>query len=195
MASLSLTAPDSFGFAKGATLYGCVINGFNAGSLAATIGNANAQTSFYVGATVPTPMTGLKVGVSYDYAGVNHQGALLASTYQNDVALYTSFQATEKLSLHVRGEYFWQSRVGSPLVNGAATTPVGNQTAVIPPKVFGLTGTVQYDLWKNVLSRLEVRWDHAAAGSDAYGQQIGNPSLIGDKKNAVLVAANMIYKF
>ena len=28
------------------------------------------------------------------------------------------------------------------------------------------TATVQYDLWKNVLSRLEIRWDHDLTGGD-----------------------------
>ena len=57
----------------------------------------------------------------------------------------------------------------------------------------GLTGTVQYDLWKNVLSRLELRWDHAADGNEAYGGEgtVATPN----RKNAYLLAANVIYKF
>ena len=62
----------------------------------------------------------------------------------------------------------------------------------MPTKSFGLTETVQYDLWKNVISRLEFRWDHSASGQDAYGgTTVGSPSL----KNVFLVAANIIYKF
>jgi hypothetical protein len=59
-------------------------------------------------------------------------------------------------------------------------------------KIFALTGTVQYDLWKNVISRLEVRWDHSANGNDMFGGTVaGQP----DRINAVMLAANVIYKF
>jgi opacity protein-like surface antigen len=63
----------------------------------------------------------------------------------------------------------------------------------MPGKAFALTETVQYDLWKNVISRLEYRWDHSASGQDAYGGTSTDsaPSL----KNAFLLAANVIYKF
>ena len=62
-------------------------------------------------------------------------------------------------------------------------------------KVIALTGTVQYGLWKNVLSRLEVRWDHSANGSDAFGGEFDPAGATPDKRNAFLVAANIIYKF
>ncbi len=179
MAAVSLTAPESFGYAKGATLDAGVVNGANK----AINGGTTAQTSFYTGVTVPTPVTALKVGASYDYAGVN-SSATTESTYANVFAWYASYQATDKLSFHGRGEYLWQNN---------------NLVAVdhIPSKVFAATGTVQYDLWKNVLSRLEIRWDHSANGQVAYGGGFaadGDP-LPPTKKNAVLIAANVIYKF
>jgi hypothetical protein len=52
--------------------------------------------------------------------------------------------------------------------------------------MFAVTGTVQYDLWANVVSRLEFRWDTAADGTHPFGN---------DAKNAFLLAANIIYKF
>ena len=61
-----------------------------------------------------------------------------------------------------------------------------------PAKILALTATVQYDLWKNVISRLEVRWDHSLTGNDTFGGTVaGEPSL----KNAWMLAANVIYKF
>ena len=191
MGSVALTAPDSFGFAKGATLYGCVINGFNS---AAQAGVGGQQTSWYVGATVPTPLTGLKVGAAYDYARAGST-ATSGAVHQDAASGYASFQATEKLSFHARGEYFWQSgTLATALFNNASGPPF----SVIPSKVVALTGTIQYDLWKNVLSRLEVRWDHSANGQPAYGVDLNNPNaatLPPDLKNAVLIAANIIYKF
>jgi hypothetical protein len=175
MASVALTAPESFGFLEGGTLYGGIINGFNNG-----VADGAVETSYYAGLTIPMPIEGFRVGASYDYLGASNQrlgGVDIDSGYANATALYASFQATEKLSLHGRAEYA-SSDLGL----------LGN-----PRKVFEYTGTVQYDLWKNVLSRLEFRWDHAADGDDAFGgDDAGDPP---GKKNAFLVAANLIYKF
>jgi hypothetical protein len=183
MGSLTLTAPKSWGALAGSTLTGCVINGYN------SVANANAgadQTSWYVGGMLNTPLTGLKVGAAYDYAGVSSQ-PLSGASYANAVALYASYQAAEKLSLHARGEY-----ASSDALTSSGTPLLGAR------KVFAATGTVQYDLWKNVLSRIEFRWDHAADGSEAYG---GTPvpgsttPVPGDKKNSYILLANISYKF
>ena len=56
------------------------------------------------------------------------------------------------------------------------------------------TGTIQYKLWENVLSRLEVRWDHAysrAAGITAQTIVALGPV----HNNEVLLAANIAYQF
>jgi len=191
MGALSITLPDNVGFLKGSTLYACVINGLNSASPAAGTNSANrVQTSFYVGGTLSTPITALKVGASYDYAMVRSSGGVGGGHVQA-ADLYTSFQATEKLSLHARGEYFWQNSEGVV----APVSSSSSQFLSFPGKVLAVTGTVQYDLWKNVLSRLEVRWDHAADGADAYGGDLGSPTAAPGKRNAVLIAANVIYKF
>ena len=177
---VTLTAPDSLGFLAGSTLAGGVINGFDAGASQAT------KTSFYVGGTMKTPLKCLSVGIAYDYVALanattfdeNGDTVIHNSGYQNASALYLLWQATEKLTFNTRGEYFSQSQY---LVSSG-----------MPSQAFAVTETVQYDLWKNVISRLEFRWDHSASGQDAYGgTQSGSPSL----KNAFLVAANLIYKF
>jgi hypothetical protein len=63
---------------------------------------------------------------------------------------------------------------------------------IFPNKVLALTGTVQYDLWRNVIARGEFRWDHAADGSRPYGgSEFGEPN----RRNAYLLAANLIYRF
>jgi len=48
----------------GSTLYAGVIDGFNAASPA---NGSGKQTSWYAGATVATPVTGLKFGLAFDY--------------------------------------------------------------------------------------------------------------------------------
>jgi hypothetical protein len=184
MASVSVTAPEDTGWLAGSTLYAGIVNGFNSTAYSSTIGGG-VQTSYYAGLTMNTPWTALKVGLSYDYAGVSEQvlaAGLIQATYRNAIAGYASWQATEKMSLHGRGEYFTQS-----------SAPAGAPTVGLPGKIFAATATVQYDLWANVMSRLEFRWDHQAdGGPDLFGGEAGGTT---DRKNAYLIAANFIYKF
>ncbi len=184
MASVTLTASENWGPLAGSTLTGCVINGFNSYANAAAGAD---QTSWYVGGTLKTPVKGLSLGAAYDYAGVSGQPLSPSSSYANAVALYASYRATEKLSLHARGEYASTDAMtvsGTPLLGAR--------------RVFAATGTVQYDLWKNVLSRIEFRWDHAADGSEAYG---GTPvagstaPVPPTRKNSYILLANVTYKF
>lgn len=186
MGSILLTAPESFGFLKDSTLSGVIINGFDAGAGA-------VHTHYYVGASLSTPLQGLRLGASFDSRAVGEQelnGGTTEASWQNAASAYLSFQATEKLTLHGRAEYFWQDK-------GLVTAPDGDGGEIrVGPyyssKIFALTGTIQYDLWANVLTRLEVRWDHSADGSEAFGgETVGSPT----EKNAVLIAANLIYKF
>ena len=183
MGSLVLTAPEDMGFLAGSTLSGCVINGFNSG---ASGGSGADQTSWYVGATVNTPIKGLKIGAAYDYAGVSSQ-PLSDSSYANAVAVYASYRATERLSLHARGEY----------ATSDALTPAG--TPILgSSKVVALTGTIQYDLWKNVMSRIEFRWDHSADGLNAYGgtPMAGSTDPVPPaRKNSYILLANINYQF
>lgn len=163
MGSITLTAPESMGVLSGSALYAGIVNGF-AGD------TTRDQTSYYLGATIATPVAGLRFGAAYDHAS-NYGGTDDDATA---LAVYASFQATEKLSLHARGE----------LARGDILTTPGSA------EIYALTGTIQYDLWQNVISRLEVRWDHS---DDAiFG---GTEAGAGGEKNAVQVSANLIYVF
>jgi hypothetical protein len=184
MGSLSLVAPKDWGWIAGSTLYGGVINGFNSGSVR---GIPADQTSFYAGSTLSTPIQALKVGVAYDYAGVSKQPLTATpggqvSGFANAVGVYATYQLTEKMSINGRGEWFTQSKAQA--VTG------------LPSKVFALTGTLQYDLWKNVISRVEARWDHQADGTGrAYGQSSATDPLGASRRNAYELIANLVYKF
>ena len=187
MGSIALTAPDSMGFLTGSTLYAGIVSGYNNSIWGSGLG-AN-QTSYYVGATIATPVTGLRVGAAFDY--LNYQdlgkssglGSFSADPYAWATAGYVSYQATEKLSFHVRAEYTEQ-KYGFQL----------DETSFGPPKtrIFAATFTTQYDLWKNVISRVEFRWDRSVNGQDMFqGTEPGVPVRL----NAFLLAANIIYKF
>ena len=176
LGSLTLTAPDSMGFLSGSTLTGGIVNGYNA-----SVPNGGAvETSFYAGATVKTPLKPLSVGLAFDYAclGPNQAagaGVVNNSGYQWAGAFYLVVQATDKLSFNTRADYLDQSGyLGSTGLPGSS---------------FALTETVQYDLWKNVMTRAEFRWDHACNGTYPWGAP--TDSL----ENEFVLALNIIYKF
>lgn len=147
MGSIALTAPDDWGWAAGSTLYAGIINGFNSGA-------ADTQTSFYAGLTLNTPVSGLKVGLAYDWLNAHNYDSDSDSIWT--IGAYASYQATEKLSFHGRAEY----------LNGEAQPD--------DVELYALTGTVQYDLWQNVITRLEIRWDHCSSGPNDNGVFGGN---------------------
>jgi hypothetical protein len=185
MASISLTAPESMGVLAGSTLYAGFVNGFNSGMAATGApGSANGnQGNLYAGATLNTPVKGLRLGGSFDYLDIYSGSTTGANIYGDGMAWatagYISYQLTEKLSLHGRGEYL--NRSGAD-----------NVVAGYPDKILAGTATIQYDLWKNVLSRLEFRWDHAANSVNSYnGTVAGAPN----RQNSYILAANVIYKF
>jgi hypothetical protein len=187
MGSITLTAPQSWGWASGATLSGGVINGVYSDTSIAAGGFNDATTSWYVGGTLPTPNSNLKVGASFDYQTA--YGAYAGSGNPWALAGYVNFQATPKLSFNGRAE--WAKNYLST-VQGI-TTLVGGVPTALPSEnsAIALTGTIQYDLWANVLTRLEVRWDHAS--SDIYG---GNLSGGGTPvENAFMVALQAVYRF
>jgi hypothetical protein len=176
-AAVALTAPSDWGWLAGSSLYGGFLCGFDTGSLLAPVNVT--RNNYYAGATVNTPVTGLKAGISFDYvhfrggpAGASVISPAFGGPVDNQYAwaLYLSFQATEKMSLHGRAE----------------TIREQGDAAGTDNEAYALTGTVQYNLWENVISRVEVRWDHG--NQDSYG----TPA---DDKNAVMVAGNIIYKF
>lgn len=213
MGSIAFTAPSDWGWASGSTLYGGVINGFSS-----SVGGE--MLNLYLGGTLATPVTGLKLGVAFDYLTVDQAPSSADSIWT--AGLYASYQASEKLSFHARGEYLNGELPGDDL------------------ELYALTGTIQYDLWANVISRLEIRWDHCAGPSggtgvfggstssgsaypagytdgywdgyydgmyetsssyyDSYGATGAFFSSLGsspgaNQKNAVLVALQVIYKF
>lgn len=187
LGSITLTAPDSWGDFAGSALYAGVVDGYNAGF-------GNDVTSYYLGATLATPIKALKVGAAWDYL-VGHDNTFVASGaarpnggYAQSIAVYASVQATEKLSLHARGEWFKSS-----LGDDVTTVPAPSNTETA--EIWALTGTLQYDLWANVLTRLEVRWDHASGNDTFGGGNLARSSGTANKQNEVIVAANVIYKF
>ena len=106
------------------------------------------------------------------------------------IALYASFQATEKLSFHGRAEYITGDVDEPGGFNRGALGTGSLYQDVLDNGIYAVTATAQYDLWRNVISRLEFRWDHAEHGM-LFGGTSGAPS----RENAFMLAGNIIYKF
>lgn len=175
MGSVALTAPESFGFLQGGSLYAGFVHGKLAG---AATGASPIRTSTYVGVTIPTPVEGLKAGASFDHVDLNGSPAGADSMA---VAAYLSFAATEKLTVHGRVDYLD--------AGGGVVTPFVSGNDVLTS-----TLTADYQLWQNVISRVEFRWDHDL---DNGGGAAGNPDSFrsGTHTDEMSLLANVIYKF
>ena len=134
-----------------------------------TLGTSQAfqsfgQNNYYAGLTLPTPIKALSLGFAFDalqYLGNGVGGN--AYVY----GAYATFQATDKIGLALRAEYddFGQNFNGEEI-----------------------TATLSYNLWANVVSRVEARWDHSEHGFNAGSGNTGY-------ENAILLALNVVYKF
>ena len=132
----------------------------------------------------------LKVGSSFDLVSVADE-APPGAFYNphNDsgwvVGAYANVQATDKLSFNGRFEYYDLETGVSPYFDSNG-------------KGEEFTLTLQYNLWANVISRAEFRWDHAdqgnAFGGDGAFAGIGAGGATADA-NSYELALNLIYTF
>ena len=161
MSGITIKAPESLGFLAGSSLYAGVIDGGN--------DVVKDTINLYAGASIATPIKALSLGLAYDYvANLTANGS-----YANAYAVYASYQVTEKLKANLRGEY--------------ANNSGGLLYSANDEKITGLTATIDYALWANVVTRAEFRWDHIAGGS------VAGP--FNGQKNDLSAAVNVIYKF
>ncbi|RZO73903.1 MAG: hypothetical protein EVA71_01180 [Limisphaerales bacterium] len=161
MGSIAVEAPESMGALAGATVY---VGYMEFG------GGGDEQQNLYVGSTIPTPIDGLALGAAWD----NVQNIAGNGGDANVLAGYISYQATDKMSLNGRVEYLDGDE-------GVLFNATSNGVAV-DSEMLSLTGTVQYDLWENVLTRAEVRWDSQEDGDGLYG---GDDDIITFTLNAI----------
>ena len=166
MASVAVVAPESMGALSGATIY--------AGFLDGLAGNASTlpdTTNYYLGATLPTPVEGLALGLAYDH--VENAPTGVAGIDADVFGAYASYQATDKMAVHGRVEY----------VSGDAGLYYGGPD---DNELLGLTATIDYNLWDNVTTRVEGRWDQ---------QLDDNPNAYGGGDDVFTLTLNAIYNF
>lgn len=171
--SITVTLPESTGTFAGSTLYAGVVDGKN--GVTGPGPNSQDTTSYYAGFTM-TVADGLAVGAAVDYRDDGVDLTFVPGTDNENWAwsgaLYLSYQALEKLKLNARGDYMRGSD-GTFYISGDEN------------ELGSVTLTADYALWDNVITRAEARWDHAFEGAP----------FDADEKNALTIAANVVYKF
>ena len=204
MGSATFTAPSSWGWAAGSSIYAGIVYGFNGASGGGQNGfyDDGNQVNYYAGVTLNTPWKQLTAGLAFDYVHnlnggtenniiVGAYGYHYSSTINVwSLGLYGTYKVTDKLSLNLRGEYvgitgtdnYSYSYAG---VNTVSTTINRNNS------IYELTATVEYDLWANVMTRLEARWDGADNKNTFVGSSVGTLN----RNSSFGLYANVIYKF
>ena len=166
MAAVTVTAPDSLGFLKGASLTAGVIDGFDADHDAFD----PDTTHIYVGATVPTGNDKVNLGFAWDRKHENK-----TSRDEDALAAYLSLKTSEKSTLNARLDYGNDSDVGRKDIESVTTTL-----------------TFEYKLWANVVSRLEYRFQHDLNGLKGAAL---DRSGSGAEDNSHEIIAQIAYKF
>lgn len=153
--------------------------------------------NFYAGARVPLPVKGLAVGFAYDYqwnASANvpamfFEPAGPESTYANAAGLYLTYEVA-KWNFATRLEYA-SATAGNSIF--ASRSAFGSDKPINGPdneEFVGVTTTVGYDLFKNVVSRLEFRWDRDVSGGVPVFGTAAHP-----RPSSFTLALNLIYRF
>jgi hypothetical protein len=199
MAAVTYSAPSSWGWAAGSSIYAGAVYGFAAGgdSSDGEGYNNGYQLNLYAGATLNTPWKQLTAGIAFDY--VNNLGGGYAYNYDfatNDfehetstseatvVGLYATWKQSDKLSFNGRAEWAEYRYYDTGSYNHSYDEgSVGSYNDSGTSDTYELTATVEYDMWANVMTRVEARWDH-----DQSAYDYGSASSVG-------LYANVIYKF
>jgi len=192
MGAVTYTAPSSWGWAAGSSIYAGAVYGFGGSQSGDDYADGN-QFNGYVGATVNTPWKDLTVGAAFDYVhnlGGGYDSNVFIST--NDfsheqswsdvgvVGLYATYKFSDKFSLNGRAEWAEYRYYDNGSASGEGHFSDGSTT-----DAYELTVTAEYDMWANVMTRVEARWDHV---QDADYTEGGSSADVG-------LYANVIYKF
>ena len=136
LAGLEVTAPDSLGPLSGSTVYVGFVEGAD-----------EEDSLLYVGASIPTPIEGLSLGVAYD-------DRESAAGDAEATAVYATYGLSETMNLGLRYDTIEDDRAGA--WEGDTRS--------------ALTATLGIALWDNVLTRIEyIAEDGNRAGGSSNG--------------------------
>jgi hypothetical protein len=188
MGSATFTAPSNWGWASGSAFYVGDVYGAGGGQAGNGGTQGGYQNNFYAGATLNSPWKDVTFGASFDYVqNLNGReyyatGPIYVHADDYIFGLYNTIKATDKLSFNSRAEYWEVDAKGGP--NGSSLGSVSG---------YALTEDVEYDLWANVVSRLEVRYDHITTSD--YGATYTPTLTYAYETTSLGIYANIIYKF
>jgi hypothetical protein len=183
LAAITVTLPEAAGPLKNSVISAGYVGGQNGAAGTFNTARLHDTRSYYAGITLNTGLEGLQVGAAWDYrengttpfgAAVPAAGVLNSDAYA--VAAYATY-GKDKWKLNVRADYT-QATAGTWYAIGAGRTD--------RDELGSLTGTLEYSLWENVLTRAEVRYDRALSGDRPFGN---------GQESALTLALNAIYKF
>jgi hypothetical protein len=203
MGSATFTAPSSWGWAAGSSIYAGIVYGFNGASGGGQNGfyDDGNQVNYYAGVTLNTPWKQLTAGLAFDYVHnlnggtenniiVGAYGYHYSSTINVwSLGLYGTYKVTDKLSLNLRGEYVNARVTNNYNYSNSVSLANSSFPSTVKNSIYELTATAEYDLWANVVTRLEARWDCA----DNSNGVLGAGSL--NRQSSFGLYANAIYKF
>jgi hypothetical protein len=176
LGAITITLPEATGSFQNSVIALGVISG-RPGVAQTGGGSGRTINNYYAGFTLNTPMEGLTVGAAWDYL----EDATAAPGSSSDayaVALYASF-GMDKWKFNLRGDY-------TQATDGTYYSNLANNGVSDRNELGSLTGTLEYNLWENVLTRFEARYDRALSGDKPFGNA---------DEQAVTLTVNAAYKF
>jgi hypothetical protein len=178
------TLPDSLGFLGGSTLYVGYVDGSDEGqgvlqSNGTTAINTDDNTLLYIGASVNTPIEGLALGIAYDDREWSN------GLDSDSVAVYASYSLSDDASIALRYD-------NGTIEQGTAEDSFDN-----------LALTLDYSIWENVTTRLELGWESGvgALGDTGLGlvrqpsPASDGASLTSSSGDSSYFALNAFYSF
>jgi hypothetical protein len=187
MAAVTYTAPSNWGWASGSAFYLGGVYGFAGGTQGSGGRQGGNQGNLYAGATLNSPWKNVTFGAAFDMVQNLGGTTWIGNSHINEYigGLYNTIKATDKLSFNSRAEYWYVQSTGGYSYNNGYNNGIS------------LTETVEYDIWANVTSRLEFRYDHVTKGiTSSFGDYavLPNGEYVSDF-TSYGVYANIIYKF
>ena len=193
---ITLTAPSDLGFLEGSTLTVGAYDGLpHDTSSVGTPTKIGDTTGLFVAATINTPVKGLAFGGAFDYRWQRNDALYtvpgVGTRYGNEYAVgaYLVYTGIEKWKFALRGDYYNSGlNNGNPYSFYASSNEEGAE-------LLAVTATADYQLWQNVITRLEFRWDHDLTGLQPSSLPNSNGPFADDDNNAFSLALNIVYRF
>ena len=174
LGSVSVTAPDSWGFLSGSSLTGGIVTGGTSG------GNTRNTISYYAGLNLLTGLEGFSVGIAFDYREGGANAVTVGDNWAWAGAGYLVYNV-DKWTFAGRADFTKGS-------DGTFYTGFNNQN-----ELFSFTGTIDYSLWENVITRFELRYDTAMNSNTPFG--VTDAAGITTAENAFTLGVNAVYVF